>query len=280
MTFVDYFNEVVNQSNKFTNYNLITHVRSSIKNRFVFKYMDIDTAINYCLQVGNNSIQFVQPTQWVDKYEGRFYNAAYYNIMSSSDYAEKIPRLFACCFTTAKTSEAAWKTYSYNKSGRGAECVQFKINVKKLRTVLNTYASTRYEVYEGPVLYKEDYEISNLHFKTINGNTNVAYQACFHGFSRMKYLALLLLKRNAFEYEKEVRYFLVPKDQNALTGKHYVPIKFADIVEGVKIAESCPLQYEQDLRAALDANGMNAIPIERFDLYMKNAPRIKIGDVR
>lgn len=282
MKFVDYINAVLSNTGKFKDYKRITHIGERIKNRNVYKYMDIDTAINYCLRVDHNSIQFVQPTQWPDKYEERFYNASYSNILrKKEDKIEKTPRLYACCFTIASTSEAAWNTYSYNKTGRGSQCVQFKINMKKLRIALNEYADDEYDVYEGPVFYKPDYAITNLHFKTTaDGNPSLAYQACFWAFNRIKYLALLLLKRDAFEYEKEVRFFLVPKDQTRVQDKIYPKIPYADIVEGVKVSDDCPAVYRDDLRAALNANGMTDIDIEGFDLYKKKAPRIIIGDKR
>lgn len=282
MKFIEYIDDVLTNTRIFTDYKRITHIGARVKNRYMYKYMDIDTAINYCLRVDHNSIQFVQPTQWPDKYEERFYNASYSNILKKKEEKlEKTPRLYACCFTTASTSEAAWNTYSYNKTGRGSQCVQFKINMKKFRTALNTFAGEDYDVYEGPVFYKPDYNITNLHFKTnTDGTPSLAYRACFWAFSRIKFLALLLLKRDAFEYEKEVRFFLVPKDQTNVQDKIYPEIPYVDIVEGVKVSDDCPVEYKDDLRAALDANGMNGIEIEGFDLYKKKAPRIIIGDKR
>lgn len=152
--------------------------------------------------------------------------------------------------------------------------------MKKLRTALNTFAGDDYDVYEGSVFYKPDYFITNLYFKTTaDGNPSSAYQACSWAFSCIKYLALLLLKRDAFEYEKEVRFFLAPKDQTRVQDKIYSEIPYVDIVEGVKVSDDCPVEYRDDLRTALDANGMNDIDIEGFDLYKKKAPRIIIGDI-
>lgn len=280
MTFEEYVNGIISHTGAFTDYRKIVHLGKRIKNRYLFKYMDIDTAINYCLNPGNNTLKFAQLSQWPDKYEERFYNASYYKIIRAQEYDEKIPRLYACCFTTTPASELSWKTYSYNKTGRGALCVQFKINLKKLRKVLNTFAGVAYDIYEAPLFYKPDYEISRIHYKTINGNPNPTYDLFFTGFSRKKFLSLLSLKRDAFMYEKEMRYFIVPKDQAAVTDNLFVNIQLSSIVEGVMITDDCPVVYEHQLRAALEDNGMDDINIERFDLYKKKERRITIGEER
>lgn len=45
MKFVDYINAVLSNTGKFKDYKRITHIGERIKNRNVYKYMDIDTAI-------------------------------------------------------------------------------------------------------------------------------------------------------------------------------------------------------------------------------------------
>ena len=60
------------------------------KNKTVYKYMDFETAI-ICLT--SSSIRFVEPTEWYDKYEGRFYNANYIRICKDTYLT---PILYAC----------------------------------------------------------------------------------------------------------------------------------------------------------------------------------------
>ena len=76
------------------------------KQMYMYKYMDIETAIK-CLK-GRN-IMFVEPILWPDKYESRFYTANYSKIVK--DFNNITPKLYACCFTFSRASEAAWKTY-------------------------------------------------------------------------------------------------------------------------------------------------------------------------
>ena len=119
------------------------------KQQYMYKYMDIETAIK-CLK-GQN-VMFVEPTLWPDKYESRFYTANYSKILSES--TEVTPKLYACCFTFSRASEAAWKTYSYEKTGIASRCVQFRINKRLFREALNVYAKGNdCKIYEGPIDY-------------------------------------------------------------------------------------------------------------------------------
>ena len=83
--------------------------------RTVYKYMDMNTAIK-CLEEGKFTLRFSEPTVWNDNYEKRFYKADYKQFIDTTKGDEEIPSIvYACCFTRNKTSEAAWKTYSYDK---------------------------------------------------------------------------------------------------------------------------------------------------------------------
>lgn len=173
--------------------------------------MDIDTAIK-CLE--SNTLRFVQPSEWPDKYEARFYDANYNRIIKTKQRQEKTPRLYATCFTMSSTSEPAWKIYSYGKRGTASRCVLFKINLKALRSELNQLAKQiNAKVYESTVSYKSDYYISTLHFRLKNNEIQQVYKDYFYHFSRLKFLQLLSLKRDAFSYEHECRFFLIPNNQ-------------------------------------------------------------------
>lgn len=59
-------------------------------------------------------------------------------------------------------------------------------------------------LYEGNVDYRlNDNEINNLHCISSD-----YYKELFENFSNLSFLNLLLIKRKAFDYEKEVRYIL------------------------------------------------------------------------
>ena len=65
-------------------------------------------------------------------------------------------------------------------------------------------------VYQGYV----DYRIHADDLKEIFKKDSRYYKIFFEDFSLMNYLSLLLLKRNAFSYEQETRFFVIPNSQD------------------------------------------------------------------
>lgn len=255
---------------KSTNY-----LMSLARFKWVYKYMDLETAIR-CLTSG--TLRFAEPTQWSDKYESRFYNADYSNVCKSRDCT---PRLYACCFTHKKASEAAWKTYSYNKAGLGCRCVQFKINLKRLRLGLDSFATANgFQVCESLMCYDlTDKRIESLHEKKSS-----LYGEFFKGFSLESYLSLLSLKRQAFDYEEEIRYFLIPKNLDSeVNAETFVKIEWKKIVEEILVDSKMSYVEKEILtlyceKAGLNIsqNGGNGIKIRPVKLYEAPTGQVKI----
>lgn len=236
------------------------------KNRYMYKYMDIETAI-LCLK--SNSIQFIEPTEWEDKYESRFYTADYSLITTNKSYT---PKLYACCFTFSKASEAAWKTYSYNKSGLASRCVQFRINKAKFRKILNKYAQgNQCKVYEGPMNYSHtDYIINQLHLSKSKYHALIFNKS----FDLSSYLSLLLIKRQAFYYENEYRFFIIPKIEN--NDKAIYPIiNWSDIIEEINVDKQCSDIEIEILNHYCNEYKLNVIS-KKFNLYENPDSLIKI----
>ncbi len=270
--------DIKSTSGAFYDYPRLYHVGNRIPNRRIFKYMDIGTAIK-CLNPNADSLRFVQPSGWLDKYESRFYDANYSRILrSSADKVRLTPRLYAACFSTVATSEAAWKTYSYDKTGIGKRCVQFRINLKSFRQEINDLArQMNARAFETVVSYKSDFFISGLHYRRRGNHLLQSYKDYFYGFSLYKYLHLLSLKREAFSYEHECRFFIVPDDQVNMHDAIYPVIHWNRIIEAVTVEQDCDSDYVKELETALDEAGV-FVDVERFDLYKKNSKPIKIGD--
>ena len=180
--------------------------------------------------------------------------------------------------------------YSYNKGGLNSICVEFKLDRNKLREQLfNSVSSIAnshniFNLYEGCVEYWDQQRIDNLDKKNVRKNhkriPNEFYKAFFNDFTFEKYLNLMLLKRNAFLHEQEVRFLLVPKNDKAFTKTKIDPIdpkiNWADIILEVRIdARSSEYEQkilEQKLRAIKSPASL--IP---FDVYnIKRKTRIKI----
>lgn len=198
------------------------HPKRRIKN--LFKYMDLETTLK-CLKYKN--LRFVQPSEWPDRYERHFYDADYSNLTNDSNVT---PKLWACCFTTNKISEASWNTYRYGKQGLGNKCVKFQISRSKLRNILRKDKRVQC-IYEGFMNYSiSDYDIQNLHKKS-----SPLYKLIFSlPFSVEKYLSLLLIKRSAFNYENEFR-FLITTHDNPEEKIIFIHIEWSKLIEKVEI---------------------------------------------
>lgn len=238
------------------------------KQMYMYKYMDIETAIK-CLK-GRN-IMFVEPILWPDKYESRFYTANYSKIVK--DFNNITPKLYACCFTFSRASEAAWKTYSYEKTGLASRCVQFRINKRLFREALNMHAKDNdCKIYEGPIDYSlTDNQINRLHLPS----SGYLYDSIFNNnFSFHNYLSLLLIKRQAFNYENEYRYFIVPNDGKA-NDRIFPTIPWSSMIVDVKVDKKCSNIEIEILSTYLKENGIEIEPT-RFDLYSNPDDKITI----
>ena len=175
-----------------------------------YKYMSLDFALD-CIE--NNKICFVEPSRWQDKYERRFYEADYSKQTSNK---EDCPLLYSTCVTMTRFNEAAWKLYTYGKTGLGATCVEFQINKFRFRRQLVNAASEGDKIYEGEVMYCSQSMIDNIHKREIEEKgSNVPnkyydkYVKRNEGVSYLNnYMNLLLMKRDAFKHENETRFFI------------------------------------------------------------------------
>lgn len=253
---------------------------------FFYKYMDLESALR-CLELrkkGNfvekkPNIRFVEPTSWDDQYEGRFYNARYKLAEQSGAYLDVSfldnPFLYACCFSSKRENEAAWILYSHNKTGLASRCVEFTLNRMRLREELVNNLK-ECAIYIGAVQYINKEEIDNIPKPKIGSDNhrNENYYKYFAPFTIECYLNLLLLKRPAFEHEKEVRIFIVPNDEkgNPKTRRGadgtfpddvkpkstFVDIDWVNVIDEVKIDENCT-EYE----VSLLENRLNVLAFEK-----------------
>lgn len=205
-------------------YTLIEENHPRIKIRNLYKYIDLDSFLK-CLTEG--TIRLVQPSESPDKYERHFYNADYSQITMEPNL---IPRIWACCFTTRKISEAAWNTYRYGKQGLGNKCVKLKVSRSKFRNFLRKDKRVQC-TYEGFMDYTvTDYDIQHLHLRS-----SPQYDSIFsQPFSVRTFLSLLLLKRSAFNYESEFRFLLSLKESVNDT-EIFIKIKWDELIEKIEV---------------------------------------------
>lgn len=199
--------------------------------------------MEYPAKKGKNNppqtLRFVEPPYWDDEYERRFYTADYSKVDSDP---MKTPRLFATCFATRRDSEPAWMVYDR----AGKRCVQFCINQVALRTELARKLKGFFIV-EGAVEYVNNYNLNTLHLsKDQDGESIDFYNQYFTDFSLEKYLHLLLLKRTAFEHEREIRVFIRRKNDKGKKSTTKEDAEHIDIsldwlsfLEGIKVDYKC-----------------------------------------
>ena len=199
----------------------LSNMKDGRHKRYLYKYYDLETAIKAII---DGVIRFSEPAKWHDPFEKRFYKANYSQRFSKETH----PNLQACCFTKNKNSEPSWKMYTYGKNGLAYRCVQFKINVTNLRKELLKDKDVKY--YEGDVAYLSEWSIKNIH-----NPRKDSYRVFFEpNLTLEKYINLLLLKREAFSYEGERRFFRIPNDK-CITNTD-VKIDWNTILEEIKLS--------------------------------------------
>lgn len=112
---------------------------------------------------------------------------------------------------------------------------------------------------EKVVTYEHDGYIEN-HYKTDSSNYHIDFQP----FSRRNFISLLSLKRKAYEYEKEVRFFLIPKDPQGERSHvkqksdcRDIPIEWAKLIKSARIDKHCSKAELKSLQQACFAVGIN-----------------------
>lgn len=261
---------IYKQKSKKTRLKCVRTIGSPNGKQFIYRYMPIEVFYQ-CLS--NNNIRFVQPSTWKDQFEKRFYEADYDTKLHAS--RDTHPKLYALCTTIAKDCEPSWQMY-----GKGT-LVQVKINRKKFLQALSNYgANNHFLLYEGLANYGIKTEhISILHSPTYlkDGKSYIVkgHDLLFNNFDLDSYLNLLLLKRSAFSYEQEVRYFAIPKAEKFDT-EIFVDIPWKDIVEQIRVSNSISVSEWESLTNILQNTGININKLTKFDIYEDNISTRKL----
>lgn len=198
--------------------------------RTIYKYMTIETFIN---SLENKSWRFWEPRKWADKFESRFYCANYDRLDVEQ---ESIQRVYATCLTLNKNSEAAWKVYA-GKEGMQAHCVQLELDSVKL---LEQLFKSDCKIYERRMDYKDESFIMSIH------ETNNKHHAEYFGdFDLNSFLNLLALKREAYTYENEIRYFAIeqnPEDRSRGKMNPYyreLQMRWNEVIKSIRVDKNC-----------------------------------------
>lgn len=228
-----------------SNSNVVTAEKLSYSK--LFKYMPLDTFI---LSLNNKSLRFVEPIIWSDQYEQKFYRANYH----FPNAEQSAPKVYATCFTRKQNSNAAWKVYSHG-TGIGMYCVQLELDVAKLREQLHL---SMFKIFEKRVKYETEFVICNIHKPQFS-----LYKQYFSPFNFEHFLDLLSLKRDAYDFEDEIRTFAKPEPSEKRNTKgengeyHDFSISWSEVISKIRVDKKCSLAELHSLQISLLMSGLN-----------------------
>lgn len=224
----------------------INCTEDSFKNEFprLYRFSTLD---RFFEQLDSKKISFVSPLKWNDPYEKYFLERDYRINNKQYNLAFK-ENVFALCFSSISNSEAYWNMYAPKCDG-----VRIEVSSEKFLTDFLCKIKGA-DVYVGPVkyystndFYKKDIDTKKLAL-SLNNHEEIIHQ-----------IELLYRKRNAFQYEKEIRIIIIPKSNN----------RRIEIVEH-------PYQFEQNnSKITLDPRtGNNLFKFIKANLLRNNGLRI------
>lgn len=224
-------------------YRNLIGIGDRINNKFIYKYLTIDVA-EKCLD--NGRLRFVKPTEWKDPFERLYYTADYENVKQGKNFKTD---MYACCLTTNKDCEAAWKIYTDNMDEN--PCVKFKIHIGLFRKFLEKYVIQNHgKLYEGLVNYHlTDDELLHLYKRG-----NPKYSIFFEDFNLEKYLNLMLLKRRFYKYENEIRYMIQLENFDNKPKFIDVELPWSICLHSVMLPPNNESHIRKRIEAALDSN--------------------------
>lgn len=202
-----------------------------------FKYLDIDSLITM-LQSGR--MVYVEPSHWYDPFEKLFYEADY----SALDFDK--PKVFCSCFTRKPTNEAAWIMYSHFRKGLASRSAKLELDPIVYYDFLESYGRlTNSQIYIANV----DYSLSEQTIKKLHLRSSQKHDKYFRDFSLEKFIKLLLIKRKAFEYEQEIRIFIVKNNKPDIYPCSKIILEcnitlLSALIKSILISPDCtPIEY-------------------------------------
>jgi len=230
---------------------LHSHSKKGKTKRFIYKYISTNNA-KKCLELKENkkgTLRFAEPSTWPDPAEKALYDA---NYKDENEKPWERPIVYATCITDLQQSEAAWATYQYQGNDG---CVKFSIDYDILIEQLQQYAKEeKCLLYVGRVEYGKWSDISSVEQPTDRLKDMLTKVGIGSNESMERnFMRYLLIKREAFAYEQEIRLFLVydrdkaPKkeDKNEIQDSILVPINWKECLNKVYVGEKCK---DKDIR--------------------------------
>lgn len=205
----------------------------------------------------NPYLYFANPVSWNDAFEKRFINVQYKEGNNPIvDYPLK-NKVFCSCFSHTRIVEAQWFVNSRAKKIVLNGLIQLTFNNQRLLDELNMFSEeNNVDVYIGKVAYQETRKIEGR----ISKNDFLNDPKQFSLNCEESLIRLLLLKRNAFIAENEIRIIIVKKDSDLQSGiKLYYKCQPTDLISRITINDWFTTE---GLKLRLESPESNSTPLE------------------
>lgn len=240
-------------------------------NKSIYRYISVDRVYEL-LQSG--AFRFTNPISWIDPFEKRFISANYELIKYDK------PEVYCACFTQKSSNEAAWKMYSYYKSGIANRTAKIEFDIKRFLGCfyLVCKAYNDIKIYCSNVTYMAAQTIKKIHLQK-----SKYHKIAFNCFDDNSFVDLLLLKRMAFEHEAEVRIVLLRKHSQGRSDNDITMVfpkeLLSDLIKSIALAPDCT-DFEYELIRNKFNNLLPGVKIYKSTLYSNDQAEICIEEVK
>lgn len=229
-----------------------------LSKKLIFKYMPLEHALS---TLRYQYLWFANPTTWNDPFEKRFITT---NYSDGKPFSWK-ERIFCCCFTECAACEAHWNIYSNDEVG---------IECKFVRTeLLNLLEQSKLQIYIGKVEYMKTSDIKKRISK-IPFNPSIT----FNMRNNEHKVRLLMLKRKAFDYEKEIRIVIVKNKKQKSLGIQFpfqlqsnIPYQVNNLIDTITISPKVGIETTDFFKQQFNQNFPN-LRVEKSHLYDEYEP--------
>jgi hypothetical protein len=200
------------------NYSGITSLlEPELENKHIYRILNFDYLAEW-FETGK--LPLLSPAKWEDPFEKLFQQAVYPDQVSLN---YQRARMYGLCMTMNGISDALWRVYSPQ---------QYGIRIKTTPSIIGEALSNSTELvlgqtYLGKVNYKKQSDLV-AHARTIKENLEKNPET--------KTVAeAMLLKRTAFQHEKEVRIIHLTADSNAKDDLYYFSIDPHKVIQSILV---------------------------------------------
>jgi len=225
--------------------------------------------------IKSKQLVLVTPEMWDDPFENFFLKAnAYDEHGTIVDLSNLRNAWFGQCWTKNKDTDAMWRIYSPNKDG-----VRVKTTVGKLFDAIydKEYEYSPLTYFIGQVEYKTKQELESF-------MKNASFVDMVIGGQNTSLAHLLLIKRDAFLHENEVRLLVNESDSDRAKeykGLYKIPItNITSLIDEVCLDPRLSNEEYEFYQEAIKSLIGEGIPIEKSDLYEYNFDPIPLEPER